>query len=267
MTPPVVVKVGGTSIEDPVTAPAMVAALASWHAREAARGSGIVLVHGGGRAVDRLLEKLSMPTQRREGIRITPSDQADVIAAVLAGQVNKRLAGAMMHAGVSACGVCLGDARLLRVEKATRYDFDPGRVGEVMSTGHDMTLIGLLLSRGIMPIVSSIALDAQGEFLNVNADDAAAGLAAALKARSLVLMTDVAGVKGADGRVISHLSPKGVEELIAANVIQGGMIVKARAAATTARATGLPVVVVSGMDASVIDRLAAGEEAGTRFSA
>jgi acetylglutamate kinase len=123
----------------------------------------------------------------------------------------------------------------------------------------------MLLGAGFMPVVSSIGISGEGELLNVNADDAAAGLAGVVGARALLLMTDVPGIAGDDGRVIAELTRGGVERLIESGTIRGGMIVKARAAAESARRLGAPVVILPGNEPGALARWAEGRAVGTRL--
>jgi acetylglutamate kinase len=261
---PIIIKIGGVALEQQRAAPELWRALLDLHQR-----SGVVLVHGGGKAVDALLAKLSMPTQRREGIRITPPDQMDVIAGVLAGSVNKSLVGAINAASDgarTAVGLCLGDGGAVRASKATRFAFDPGRVGEVDLAATQGRLIATLLRDGFIPVLSSIGIDDAGDLLNINADDAAAALAKALSASALVLLTDVEGVKDERGSVVPTLDHAAIERMIASGAIAGGMIPKVRAALDTSRAIAAPVTIMSGSDTSALERWAKGEPVGTRVA-
>ncbi|MCC6660924.1 MAG: acetylglutamate kinase [Phycisphaerales bacterium] len=255
---PMVVKIGGAALDDAARASELWRALAETHA---ATGGRLIVVHGGGRAVDEHLARLGMVSERREGIRITPREQIDEIVGVLAGRVNKAVVGALHAAGVPAVGLCLGDGGISRTARATGYSFDPGFVGEIR--GGDPRLLTLLIGAGFPPVVSSIGLDEQGRPLNVNADDAAAGLARIVGASRLVLMTDVPGILGADRRLIARLTPREVEGLIDRGVVSGGMIPKARAAARAAEASGSPCTICSWNAPGDLIRLARGEPAGT----
>jgi len=257
---PLVIKIGGTALEERSTAPALWAAVAALHA---SRPSGVVLVHGGGKAVDAHLARLGMPTDRRDGIRITPENQIDEVVAVLAGRVNKSLVGALAAAGAAAVGLCLGDGGAVVTAKATRYAFDPGRVGEVV--GGQGTLLRVLLAARFLPVVSSIGIDAAGGFLNINADDAAAGVAGVLGASALVLLTDVAGILDGAKRLVHEATPARVEAMIGSGEICGGMIPKARAAALVVATVGVPVIILSGNDGHSLRDWIAGGPVGTRL--
>jgi acetylglutamate kinase len=258
---PLIIKIGGAGVDDPHRSPDLWRAVAQAH--RLLRGR-LILVHGGGRAVDAQLERLGMASERREGIRVTPPEQLAQIVAVLAGTVNKALVGAIQaHADVPAVGLCLGDGRALATAKATHYSFDPGRVGEVRPGG-DPRLLRTLMDAGFLPVLCSIGLDSRGEFLNVNADDAAAGIAQALGARGLVLLTDVEGIRGPAGTPLDQTDEAEIESLIASGVISGGMIPKARAASRAAAAAGSPATIASWSRPEDLVRIAKGERAGTR---
>jgi acetylglutamate kinase len=256
------IKLGGAAVDEAVAHPALFTALAGLH-RDLA--GGLVLVHGGGAAVDRRLDRLGLASEKRQGIRITPPDQIDEVVATLAGLVNKRLVGLLRRAGVRAVGLCLGDGGTARCTTARQYDFDPGRVGEV--AGIDAQLLDTLLDAGFLPVVCSIGLDDDGAALNINADDAAAALAAHLRTAGLVLLTDEPGVRGGDGVVLDELNEEQVERLIGSGGIFGGMIPKVRSALHVAAAAGAPVTIASWSDPAVIRRLARGEPVGTRIIA
>ncbi|MBS0196094.1 MAG: acetylglutamate kinase [Planctomycetes bacterium] len=260
---PLVIKIGGNTLESQSSSPDLWRALvATAHATP----GGIVLLHGGGKAVDRHLSRLGFPTVRREGIRITPQDQIDEIVAVLAGTVNKRLVASINAAGGQAVGLCLGDGGLGGVPTAvtTRFAFDPGLVGDVAQSGNPR-LLRTLLTEGFLPVVSSIGIDAQGRFLNVNADDAASGVAAMLGACALVLLTDVPGIMDADKRIVPELTAEHVESFIASGVISGGMIPKSRAAVVASSTIGAPVVILNGNDTAEFTRFLRGEPVGSRI--
>jgi acetylglutamate kinase len=196
--------------------------------------------------VDRQLARLGIVTERIEGIRITPPDAIEEIVGVLAGRVNTRLVGMVAAAGGQPVGLSLGDGGLCACRKATRYPFDPGAVGEI--DGGDPSVITALLEAGFLPVVSSIGLDADGSFLNVNADDAAAAIARIVGARELALLTDVSGVLDADRRVIPTLDRAAIERLVADGTITGGMIAKVRGALDAAERAGVPVTIASWKD-------------------
>ncbi|MBX3364167.1 MAG: acetylglutamate kinase [Phycisphaeraceae bacterium] len=255
---PFVVKLSGTAVEHPFTRADLWHALARAHAQ-----AGLALVHGGGNALDHHLTRLGMTTHRRDGIRLTPPDQMPEVAAVLAGRLNKTLVGAMLAAGAPAVGLAVGDGAALRCVRTSRYGFDAGQVGEIV--GGDARLMRVLLDAGYLPVVSSIGFDDAGTMLNINADDAAVGLAAAVNASALVLLTDVPGVLDAAGNLIPQLEQSAVEDIITSRIATGGMIPKLRAAALAAARTRLPAVIASYDDPESLVRLFRGEPCGTRI--
>lgn len=261
---PIVIKIGGATLEAQAQSPTLWRALVDLHNKSRQQpGGGLVLVHGGGKAVDHLLAQLGMETRRHEGLRITPPDQMDVIAGVLAGTLNKRLVGCVNAVGGRGVGICLGDGRDLDARRlsSVRPGVDLGRVGEV--TGGSAGLVRLLVQQGYLPVVACVAIDAAGDLLNVNGDDAAAAIARAIHAQALVLLTDVAGVLDAEKRLIPRLDADGIRTLAGAGVITGGMIPKLQAASQTARELGRPVTIMSGAIATDLERWARGEPVGT----
>lgn len=248
-----VIKIGGSTLEDIGRLGSLWGVLSGM--------AGVVIVHGGGKAVDGLLKRLEMPVERRNGLRVTPPEQMELIAGVLAGSVNKRLVGAINAAGAArgrAVGLCLGDGGMVTCRRMSE---ELGRVGEVVGGGCEV--VKVLLAAGYLPVISSIGMDAEGGLLNVNADDAAAGIAGAIGAGRLVLLTDVAGIKGGDGVVRARLTEAEVEAMIGSGEITGGMIVKARSAVAAWKSTGAAVVILSGETPECLMRYVAGEVVGT----
>lgn len=258
---PLVVKLGGAAVDDPAKTPTLWKTLCAMHE---AHPAGLILVHGGAAMVDRQLSRLGHATERREGIRLTPPEQIDDIVSVLAGTVNIALVGWLRRVGAPAVGLCLGDGGLCRVRKTTRFAFDPGAVGEIV--GGDARVIDALLAADFLPVLCSIGLDDDGEPLNINADEAAAGVAALVGASGLLLLTDVPGVRGADGTVIESLDAAEIDRLVDQGVITGGMIPKVRGALDAARSAGVPATIASWNNDEDLLRLGRGERAGTRVS-
>jgi acetylglutamate kinase len=252
-----VIKIGGSGVDDPEAGTLLWSAIARVCGEV---GSQVVIVHGGGKAVDRHLGRLGFKTERLESLRVTPPEQAPEIAAVLAGRVNKSLAGALQHAGLAAVGLCLSDGNALTCVPHPNPLL--GRVGLV--SGGDARLLRTLLSAGFLPVLCSIGLDAAGDFLNINADDAAAGVAKALGARALILLTDVEGIRGAAGSRIDTTDSAGIEALIERGVVSAGMIPKARAAARAAALAGGPAYIASYNRPDDLLAIVRGQSAGTR---
>ena len=253
-----VVKLGGALLDDSAALSATIDSICALHT---ARPGSVIVVHGGGSSVDRHLAKLGMPTEKRDGIRLTPPDQMIEISAVLSGRVNATIVAELLARGSSAVGLSLADGFLTSSITTTRYSFNPGRVGEVV--GGDAKLVHTLLNAGFLPIISSVAVDAGGDLLNVNADDAAAAIARIVGATRLVFLTDVSGVLDQDGALISQITASEVATLIEQGVIYGGMIPKINNALATATETGVCVVIAGWRDKNILARLAEGESVGS----
>lgn len=187
-------------------------------------GIRVVLVHGGGTAISGWLKRMGKEPRFVRGLRVTDDETMDLVVMTLAGQVNKQLVAEIQRHGGRAIGICGIDGAMLR---ARQLDPDLGRVGEVQVV--DLEPLVALTKAGYIPVVAPIALGEDGASLNLNADTAAAELAATLRAEKAIFLTDVPGVLDADGRLISVLSAGQTKALIAEKVISGGMIPKVEA--------------------------------------
>jgi acetylglutamate kinase len=226
-----VYKVGGPALEDP----GLVAPLAE----EVRRGAGnAVLVHGGGRAVGRLLQALGIESRFVGGRRETSPEAMSVVEMVLSGSANKGLAAGLTAAGVPAVGISGRDGALVRARLAP----DLGRVGTPESI--DPSCLHALWAAGFIPVVSPVASGPGGEAVNVNADEAALGIARALGAASLVYLSDVDGVH-VGGLTMERLTPDEIRARVDDGTIAGGMALKVRVA-LEASAAGIPEVIIAG---------------------
>ena len=194
---------------------------------EARAGRPLVVVHGGGDEVTDRANALGIPTQRRDGQRVTDEAMLEVVVEVLAGRVNTRLVSALAAGGVPAVGVSGVSDRLLTVRPAGDPPGSLGRVGEPTAV-HARRLRGWL-SEGLVPVVAPLGTDDRGGVYNVNADRAAGAIAAALGAE-LRIVTDVASVRDSAGRPIAVLSSAEARELVRAGAATEGMIPKLEAA-------------------------------------
>src|SRR4051794_36274792 len=211
-----VVKLGGTTIDDQRQVLDEVAAIA--------RRRPVVLVHGGGKRITEWLDRLGVKSRFEGGLRVTDAAALEVAAAVLRGVVNSELVATLRDVGVDAVGLSGVDGGLLIAERVPNV----GLVAHVVGLRRD--LIDAILVGGQVPVVAPLARDEQGIVCNVNADDAAAGLAAGLGARQLVLLTDVDGIRDASGRRLDSITADEAEALIERGVIAAGMVPKVRAA-------------------------------------
>lgn len=249
---PVVVKLGGTTLADQRDV-----------LREVARtvgGERLCLVHGGGRRLTEWLARLGVESRFEGGLRVTDDAALEVAVAVLRGLINAELVATLRADGADAIGLSGVDGGLLVAVRLPGL----GRVASV--TGARPELLATLLAAGALPVIAPLALDEAGVICNVNADDAAAGLAGALGAR-LILLTDTDGVRGADGKRIATLDVDESEQLIAAGVIAGGMVPKVRCA-LRALAWGAPLAVIAdGAAPDALSRALDDPAFGTRWHA
>lgn len=186
-----------------------------------------VVVHGGGKDINKALEAVGIEPKFKDGLRVTDEPTMEVVQQVLAGKVNKDLTTELCLHGINAVGICGKDACFMKVKKAMPNGMDIGLVGEVTDVNTD--LINTLVDNDFVPVISSIGVDEEGKSYNVNADYAAVAVAGALKAEKLVFVTDVAGIMrdvNDPNSVISVIKEDEVNELIEDGTISGGMLPK-----------------------------------------
>lgn len=243
-----VIKLGGSLLDDPARrSRSLDVIVAEWN-----RGESLVLVHGGGKHVDAKLAALGIPKRTHAGLRITDDVTLDVVVSVLGGTVNKMLVGEIAARGLRPAGISGCDAGTLVAVRHEPIDgIDLGHVGRV--TGSNKTLLRSMLTYGMLPVVSTVALGPEGSLLNVNADSGAAAIAIALGASTLHFITDVAGLLDADGNVVPRLTTRDAHALLANGVVRGGMRPKLEAAL--------------GALQSGVGQVSIGEEGGTHLVA
>ncbi len=253
MSEVIVVKLGGTMLAEQRQVLAEVAAVA--------RRRPVVLVHGGGKRMTEWLERLGVPTRFEGGLRVTDPEALEVAAAVLRGVVNSELVAALRDVGCDAVGLSGVDGGLLIGQRLP----DVGLVATVVGVRRD--LIDSLLVAGQVPVVAPLARDEQGVVCNVNADDAAAGIAAGLGARQLVLMTDVDGIRDATGNRLGSITVPEAEALIADGTIHSGMVPKVRAALAALTWDGAEAIIADASAPGALTRALGDPSFGTRVSA
>jgi len=214
-----VVKLGGAGLENPALLAGSVRAIADL-VRD---GHHVAVVHGGGSQLTSTLKSLGKKSEFIAGLRVTDAETRDVALMVLAGKVNKSLVAALGVLGQPAVGLSGGDGLLFRARKK-RTAPDLGFVGEIASS--DPRWLDAVWKLNGVPVISSMALGFDGEYYNVNADEMAAACATACHADALVFLTDVPGVKGADGEVLRWLSIDQIAEMAKNAIISGGMLPK-----------------------------------------
>jgi acetylglutamate kinase len=246
----VVVKLGGETLGEQHDALRGVAALAPDHR--------LVIVHGGGKRLSTWLDRLGIESRWEAGRRITDDAALEVASAVLGGLVNGELVASLVGLGVSAVGLSGIDGGLLVAERVPGL----GRVARI--TDARPALLEALIDAAHVPVVAPLALDGTGEMCNVNADEVAAGLARALRAR-LVLLSDTDGVRDGDGHRIDRLDAASADSLIADGSISGGMIPKVRGGLSVLEAGGREVVIADGRRPDALRRALVDPTFGTRL--
>jgi len=194
-----------------------------------------VVVHGGGPQIGQVLDQMGLKSHFVQGMRVTDSETMNVVEMVLVGRVNKEIVGNINLHGGKAVGLSGKDGNLITAKKmqmtATNPDtltpeiIDIGMVGEVEAV--DPAIIRSLEESNFIPVIAPVGVGREGETYNINADLVAGKVAGALKAEKLILLTDVEGVKGKDGKLVSTIDHNAVDGLIADGTLTGGMIPKA----------------------------------------
>jgi acetylglutamate kinase len=218
----IVVKLGGATLED-----AALLQRAALAIKQLAREHQVAVVHGGGAALTRMLAQMGKQSQFVDGLRVTDAETRDFAVMVLAGHMNKKLVAVLGSVGQSAVGMCGGDGQTFRARKKTSNGHDLGFVGEISSV--DPRWIETIWQQDCVPVISSVAPGSDGQYYNVNADQMASACAVACHAHALIFLTDVPGVKDADGLVIRWLNLGTAAELAEKSVIGGGMLPKLQA--------------------------------------
>ena len=197
-----------------------------------------VIVHGGGPMINEMLGKLEIKSEFVNGKRVTDEATVEVVEMVLSGRVNKRIVQALSSQGGKGVGLSGKDANLMVCEPT---DPSLGLVGTPVSC--DTTILHAMFKSDIIPVIAPLGMGRNGETFNVNGDTAAGAIAAALQADRLLLLTDVAGVKNAQGEVMTDLSAGQIREMTTDGTISGGMIPKTETA-LAALAGGVRAVVI-----------------------
>jgi acetylglutamate kinase len=223
-----------------------------------------VVVHGGGAMVNAWLTRLAIPTRMIQGERITDKETLEVVTAVLSGLVNKETTAILLGLGVKAVGMSGVDGGLIRGKPRGA---DWGYMGDVELV--DPAVLTTLIEKDMVPVVSPVSLNATNDpvlLLNINGDPVAGELAAALQAEKLIFLTDVPGIKDAEGKVIKSITARDAEALAAAGVATGGMVPKIRAA-RRASAAGTVTSIVDGREPHILYNEVTRGGAGTTITA
>jgi len=193
-----------------------------------------VVVHGGGPQIGDMLKRLGIKSEFAGGLRVTDAATMEIVEMVLAGSINKQIVGFINGAGGKAVGLCGKDGNMVTAHKLSRSVADPGsNIEKVIDLGFvgepekvDTTVLNQILGRDLIPVLAPLALSPDGVTYNVNADTFAGAIAGALKAKRLLLLTDVPGVLDKSKTLIKQLTADDARRLIADGTISGGMIPK-----------------------------------------
>lgn len=228
-------------------------------------GVKVILVHGGGPEISAMLKKLSIESHFENGLRVTDDDTMEVVQMVLAGKVNKSLAADLSALGGRAVGLCGIDGGLIKVHQKNEK---LGHVGEIDEI--NTKILDDLLNGGFIPVISSIGIDDDGNPYNINADTAAAKIAAALHAESMVVMSNINGVlrdKDDENSLISQMSLADAEELKKSGIIAGGMIPKVDCCTNAVKEGVKKVFIINGeIPHAILIELLTDEGLGTMFT-
>ena len=243
----IVVKYGGSAM----TEPALQKSFAHDVVLLKLVGMNPVVVHGGGPQIEALLNRIGKKGEFVQGMRVTDAETMDVVEMVLGGAVNKDIVTLINQAGGKAVGLTGQDGAFIHARKMLLPDkdrpeqmLDIGQVGEIDAI--DPTVIFALEQGGFIPVVAPIGVGANGESFNINADLVAGKLAEILKAEKLVLLTNTPGVLDKDGKLLTGLTAKRIDELFADGTLSGGMLPKISSALDAARSGVKSVHIIDG---------------------
>jgi acetylglutamate kinase len=267
----IVVKFGGHAMVDPK--------LSHQFARDMVMlkvcGLNPIVVHGGGPQINKMLDKLSVKAEFREGLRVTDQETMDVVEMVLAGSINKSIVASIQQAGGRAVGISGKDGNLMIAERYVKEKTDPktgivekidfGFVGEPSRV--NIEILQTIMKSDAIPIIAPIGIGWDGDTYNVNADTAAGAIATATQAKRLLMLTDVAGVLDKQKQLISELKISDIPDLIADGTITAGMIPKVESATAVVESGVEGVIILDGrVPHSVLLELLTPHGVGTRVS-
>jgi len=245
----VVVKYGGHAMGDP----ALAAAFAQDIVLLKQAGVNPIVVHGGGPQIAGMLKRLQLKSEFVNGLRVTDRPTVEVVEMVLAGLINKDIVTAINRQGGKAVGICGKDANLMIARKITELPDPESNLMQAVDIGYvgdpaevNPHIVQVISGSDLIPVIAPVAIGREGETLNINADTFASALAARMKARRLLLLTDVAGVLDSGGKLIPQLSIEEARKLIREGIIRGGMIPKIEGCIEVVEAGVEGVVIIDG---------------------
>ena len=243
----IVIKYGGNAMTDPT--------LKDCFARDVVLlklvGMNPVVIHGGGPQIDDLLKRVGKQGRFIQGMRVTDEETMDIVEMVLGGQVNKEIVNLINRHGGKAVGLTGQDGNFIRAKKLLMPNkdkpdefIDIGQVGEIVSI--DPSIIAFLDTGDFIPVIAPIGVGAEGETYNINADVVAGKIAEILKAEKLVLLTNTPGVLDQNGRLLTGVTPKDIDAMVADGTLSGGMLPKIGSALDAARSGVRSVHIIDG---------------------
>jgi acetylglutamate kinase len=211
----------------------------------------VVVVHGGGPQIENLLSRVGKKGEFIQGMRVTDAETMELVEMVLGGQVNKDVVNLINQAGGKAVGLTGKDGSMIRAKKLMMANkdkpedlIDIGQVGDIVSV--DPSLISLLEKGAFIPVIAPIGVGAEGETYNINADVVAGKIAEILNAEKLVLLTNTPGVLDKEGKLLTGITPKDIDNMVDDGTLSGGMLPKIGSALDAARSGVKSVHIIDG---------------------
>ena len=258
----VIVKYGGSVMEDINLKKSVMSDVALL----STLGIRVIVVHGGGKDITEMLNRVGMESKFINGLRYTDKETAEIVKMVLAGKVNKELVGILNNCGGKSLGVCGIDGNMFKIKKY-KSDIDLGFVGDVEEV--NSALLETIITNNYVPIVATIGCDEQGNVYNINADTAAAKIAESLKAETLMFMTDTPGLlknKDDESSLIKQIKVDELDKLLEDGTISGGMIPKVKHCINAVKNGVKKVFIMDGrVPHSMIIQMFTDEGIGTMF--
>jgi acetylglutamate kinase len=259
----ITVKLGGSILEDPGIRVRLLAQIG----KVAANGHEVILVHGGGKSMNRRLSQMQLSSRFIDGLRVTDAETLGVAVMVLAGEVNKTIVAEMSRLGTRALGICGADANAVRCIPVAGLPGFPegiGFVGKPVEVNE--SFFELLFGYGLVPVVSSIGLGTDSHMYNINADQMASACASGTRCTSLIYLTDVPGVRDEGGQVLNELGEAEIMDMRSRGILSGGMLPKTSSCLEALKAGVGSVLILPGSSPDILIRFADGTlKEGTRI--
>jgi acetylglutamate kinase len=251
----ITIKLGGSILEDSGIRVGLLTQISGM----AALGHEIILVHGGGKSLNRRLSQMQMTSHFIEGLRVTDAETLGVAVMVLSGEVNKKIVSELSHMGTKAVGLCGADADAVRCVRLSDLPGSPAGIGFVgKPAGVNLSFFNLMFNSQLVPVVSSIALGPDSQLYNVNADQMAAACATGTQCSSLIYLTDVPGVRDENGSVIRALDRTAILDMRSRGILSGGMLPKTSSCLEALEAGVESVYILPGSNPDILSKFVDG---------